>query len=503
MPADVVLVNPSYVYPPMSAVETERLRDDPLWMDLPSAEFLYPPMGLLYVADALVQAGFSVELIDSNLTPSSLDALARRCEGAKVVGISLLVANLRSTYQMVRHMKGRGFEIVVGGAYPSVTPEVVEQLGIRYGISGEGEVPFVDLVRSIVHGEGKPEDIPGIIIHRPGKPLYTTHPDLLRDLDRYRPYRRAVRRKVELRAPKYKLPFAGGIEVALTSRGCPYKCTFCYCSSASPNSMFNTSRWVSIETAVDDFRSVVDAYGPSYIEMVDETFTVKRGFVEDFCHALIDTGLANKVQWGAKTRVDLMDTDLLELMKRAGLRKIGFGLESGVYDHRKAMQKDFGNDKVREVFGACNELNVDSACTIIFGHPDETRADMQTSVDLVKEIQAAYVEFHIMVLIPKTKLFDTAVAEGKVTHDVFERFMRGECEYPEYAPGDITPEEMRAIHRKAIREFYFRPAYIREQLGRVREIRDVYQYAKAARALFDMTDLRRPVWAVGRAALGA
>ena len=167
--------------------------------------------------------------------------------------------------------------------------------------------------------------------------------------------------------------------------------------------------------------------------MIDETFTVNRRYVERFCKAIIDSGETFK--WGAKTRIDLVDEDLIALMARAGLRKLGFGLESGVYDHRRRMRKNFDNPKVEEVFAACRRHGVESACTIIFGHPDETLDEMRQSVEFVKKIRAVYVEFHIMVLIPGTELFRRAVREGKVTEDVFERFMRGETGFPEYAPG--------------------------------------------------------------------
>lgn len=488
---DVILLNPSYIYPPFSPADLRAVKDDPLVMDLPSEEFLYPPVGLLSIAGALRRAGYTVEGIDSNTQPMSMEELARYCEGAKVVGISLLVANLRSTYQLVQHMKGRGYEVVLGGAFPSIEEEVVAKMGLRYGISGEGEVAFRKLCDALIRGEGKPEDIPGIIIAEPGKDeVYTKPPELLTDLDEWLPDRSIMRAGV------YKLPFAGRIELALASRGCPYKCTFCYCSSASPNSMFNTSRWVGVDTIVKDIIETTRRYKPAYLEMVDETFTVNKKYVKDFCQALIDEGF--DVPWGAKTRIDLMDDDLMELMSRAGMRKIGFGLESGVYDHRKAMTKDFSNDKVKQVFDAALRNNVESACTIIFGHPGETLEDMQTSVELVKNVKAAYVEFHIMVLIPKTVLFRQAVAEGKATDDIFDKFMYGYEPYPEYAPGNLTPQDMREVHRSAVRQFYFRPEYIRQALGRVRRPSDLVQYGRAAKSLFKMTDINRPIWALGR-----
>ena len=128
MSADIILLNPSYIYPPFAPEDLAALRDDPLVMDLPSTEFLYPPVGLLSIGGALKRAGYTVEGIDSNTWPMTMEELARHCESAKVVGISLLVANLRSTWQLVQLMKGRGYEIVLGGAYPSVEPEIVAKI---------------------------------------------------------------------------------------------------------------------------------------------------------------------------------------------------------------------------------------------------------------------------------------------------------------------------------------------------------------------------------------
>ncbi|MCP4873406.1 MAG: B12-binding domain-containing radical SAM protein [Proteobacteria bacterium] len=495
MSAEVILVNPSYVYPPLPA--TDVIKDDPLVMDLPSLEFMYPPIGILAISGTLKKHGFSVECIDSNVAGLTMEQLARRCEGAKVVGISLLVANLRATYQLIQVMKGRGYEIVVGGAHPSVEPEVVPKLGIRYGISGEGEESFTSLCKALIRGEGKPEDIPGIIIAETDHPddfrVYTKHPELLENLADYLPDREC------LRSPNYKLPFVGSIEVALGSRGCPYKCPFCYCSSASPNSMFNASRYVPADVLVKDIKQTITQYRPNYLEMIDETFTVNRQWVVDICQGIIDEGI--EFTWGAKTRVDLMDPDLLDLMHRAGMRKIGFGLESGVFDLRKDMTKDFTNAKVKQIFSAANRIGVEPACTIVFGHPNETREDMKESVEFVKSIQAAYVEFHIMILIPKTKNFYLAVEEGKATEDTFDKFMRGEIGYPEYAPGDITHEEMRRIRHDAVRSFYFRPAYIAQQARRsLKRPQELLQYAKTAKSLWDLSKQKKPIWGEGRAA---
>ena len=481
---EVVLVNPSYYFSPVGL----DAADDPHVIGLPSDEFLYPPVGLMTIGGALKRDGFDVQIIDCNAAPGSADDIARRCEGAQVVGISLLVANLRSTLELVQAMQGRGYEVVLGGAHPTVEPQVVAKMGLRYGISGEGEIAFTELCRALIRGQGSPEDIDGIIV-ADGDQVSVRAPNVIQDPSPYGLERSLLDNSV------YKLPFAGTTAVALSSRGCPYTCTFCYCSSASPGQMFNTMRWVDVDVMARDLVDTARTYRPNYIEMVDETFTVSKKYTLELCQALIEAGF--DTPWGAKTRLDLLDEETIEALARAGMRKVGFGLESGVYDHRRAMRKDFTDEVALTTFSTARRYGIETACTMIFGHPDETRQDMQTSIDFVKQADIDYVEFHLMVIIPGTPLFDRALAEGKVTADVFDRFMRGEVDYPEYAPGDITPDEMRAIHRRAIREFYFRPAYFRRTLGRLRRRpTDVVQYARTAKSLMQRS--RLPAWALGR-----
>ena len=488
--AEVVLLNPSYVWPPFTPSAVAALRDDPLMMDLPSAEFLYPPVGLLTIGGALRRAGFRVEGFDCNTRAMPAEAVAQYCEGARIVGISLLVANLRATYILVQHMKRRGYTVVLGGAYPSVEPAVVAWMGLRYGIAGEGEVAFTRLCAALLRGEGRPEDIDGIIIAEDSERVFTRPPQLLTDLDPYMPDRSLMRQGT------YKLPFSGPLEVALASRGCPFRCTFCYCSSPSPASMFTTHRTVGIEAMVHDLMETQRNYKPRYIEMLDETFSVDKRYTKALLRAMIAAGFSTP--FGAKTRIDLVDDELLGLMAQAGLRKLGFGLESGVYDHRRAMRKDFSNDRARGVFDEARRLGIETATTIIFGHPDETIDEMRQSVAFVQDIRAAYVEFHIMVLIPGTDLFRRAVAEGKVQPDVYRRFMLGEVEFPEYAPGSLGPEDMRTVHRQAIWEYYFRPSFVADTLRRVRRPGDLLQYARTARSLLQMSEVKRPIWALGR-----
>ncbi len=488
MNTDVILLNPSYLYAPFEAT---ALKDDPHYLGLPSDEFLYPPLGLLTIGGALKRAGFDVIGIDSNTEPSTIKELAKRCEGAKVVGIALLVANLRSTYDLVQAMKGRGYKIVLGGAQPTVDPAVVAKMGADYGIAGEGEVAFVQLCRALIHGDGKPEDIPGIIIPTGPEEVFSRVPELIEDPSECIPDRSLLRKGV------YKLPFAGHTEVALSSRGCPYECTFCYVSADSAGRVPNTMRWASIDSVVRDMVDASKRWRPNYIEMVDETFTISKKYTLELCEALIEANF--DTPWGAKTRIDLVDEELLEALSRTGMRKIGFGLESGVYDHRRAMKKDFSNADAKKVFQTAARLGMETGCTIIFGHPDETLEEMQMSVDFAKEIDVTYAEFHLMVLMPGTPLFDRAVREGKTTSDVFDRYMRAEVSYPEYTPIGLTPQQLRDFHRHAVRSFYLRPRYMLSTMRRlVHHPQAIGQHLKTAHSLFKRSRPDRPIWSIGR-----
>ena len=119
----------------------------------------------------------------------------------------------------------------------------------------------------------------------------------------------------------------------MLSRGCPFKCTFC----DAPITMGKKLRFWSIDRIIADIRHYVEKYGVTNFVFKDSTFTAKKKWADEFCEALVDSGL--KIKWRCNTRVNLVPPPLLEKMKKAGCYVINFGVESGSPEILKTHQE--------------------------------------------------------------------------------------------------------------------------------------------------------------------
>ena len=124
---------------------------------------------------------------------------------------------------------------------------------------------------------------------------------------------------------KYIIPTMAGKYVIsmMLSRGCPFKCTFC----DAPITMGKKLRFWSMDRIIQDIRHYVEKYGCHNFVFKDSTFTANKKWADEFCDAIMDSGL--KIKWRCNTRVNLVPPPLLEKMKKAGCYVINFGVESG------------------------------------------------------------------------------------------------------------------------------------------------------------------------------
>ena len=190
-----------------------------------------------------------------------------------------------------------------------------------YGIIGEGEQTALELVNAI--HSGNKEEIPSIkgIIFRNDSGIVRTPPRAyIEDLDTIPfPARHLLPDLKKYRYRFYKhLPTA----TIITSRGCPYQCTFC------DRAVFgNKLRMRSIKNMLDEIEILVKEYGVRGINIQDDLFTITPQRVIEFCDQLMSRKL--KISWSCLARVDCITPEMLKIMKKAGCWQIGYGIESG------------------------------------------------------------------------------------------------------------------------------------------------------------------------------
>jgi anaerobic magnesium-protoporphyrin IX monomethyl ester cyclase len=264
----------------------------------------------------------------------------------------------------------------------------------------------------------------------------------------------------------------------MTSRGCPYQCSFCDVY----NIMGRKLRLRSYQNVVDEIQNMVQNYGIKEIFIKDSTFTINKKWVMNFCNEL----LARKIDisYLCNTRVDCIDEPLIKKMKETGCRQISLGIESANEEILKNIKKNITISQVKKAFQLLNKYGIETQAFFMIGNPGETEKTVRETIDLAKELCPDYAVFSVTMLFPNTDLYKWAVAKGCIQDRywymhtspsyIFVSFARGQL-----ALKDLPIERQAKLQKKAYREYYLRPRYILHRLLQLRSIKDFQHSLRA------------------------
>jgi radical SAM superfamily enzyme YgiQ (UPF0313 family) len=357
------------------------------------------PLGPLYLTSALEKAGLSVDFRDYQLLkgedpfrPESIVEFLG--DPAAIVGVSVMTNLLPFTLMALRGFKERFPDrtVILGGVGPkSIEGRIMERFPwIDVIAAGEGEISAPLLVRAL-QGKGRLEDVPGVWYRREGAIRVNPRPPRIRNLDAI-PF--PAFHQVDLKA------YAGyGI---LTSRGCPYECTFC--SVAPIWDRVSYSR--STANIIAEMRLVHEKAGADLFLFQDEFFVSSKARVLDFCAGLKSSGLP--VQWKTFGRVDLTDEETMTAMAEAGCIEIRYGIESGSAAILERTKKGFRPEEAVAVVSRAVRIFPRVDTFFVWGYPFETMADFRQSLFQMISFRAmgARVLPSLLCFLPQTAIYE-------------------------------------------------------------------------------------------------
>ena len=241
--------------------------------------------------------------------------------------------------------------------------------------------------------------------------------------------------------------------VVMTSFGCPFRCIFCNTSGIQRMVTKSPLR------VVDELEGCV-SMGIREFSILDENFTVHHGRVMQIAEEILRRRLS--IVWSFKSRVDLVDRELLRMVRRAGCCSIHFGVESGDPDILTFIRKDITPDQVRQTFRLARQEGLETTAAFMIGFPGETRAQIEKTIDFALEIDPNYAQFAIAIPLPGTELYHMAFERGLFTKDYWQEF----AEHPvrDFRPPGwyeaFSEQEMEDLLDQSYRRFYVRPRYI-------------------------------------------
>ena len=380
-----------------------------------------------------------------------------------VVGISAMTPTADIAARAARVCRPYTERIVLGGPYPTAEGAGVLDVlpDVDALVVGEGEASFPALIQSWERGEQTPPA--GVCVR--GAPFEPRDPPA--DVDALAWPARDLLPNARYR---YLLASRTRFTTMITSRGCPYRCSFCDRSVGG-------RRWRarSAEGVVDELEHVVQRYGIGFVSFYDDNFTFKPARVAAICEAILSRGV--DVEWKCEGRVDNTDPELLQLMRRAGCRLIAFGVESGNEASLKRLRKDIDLTESRRAFAQTRAAGIRSLAYMILGVPGETPVEVRRSAAFAREIGADYVQFSTLAAYPgssleRSQLVGGTSSFGGAAGNPFDNDVRRDT------VTDLPPDQLSSLMQEAWREFYLRPRPM------ARFVRDVWRsgaYQEAGR----------------------
>jgi len=403
---------------------------------LHAEEVSVPPIGIYYVGAMLRENRYDVEILnwhDMNRTPQVIrDILTEK--RPDIIGFSILHANRWGGIEISRIAKeiNPSVKIVFGGIGATFLWKhfLTHFKEIDYAVLGEGERTFLSLVKCIESGADKRlEDIRGIAFRQGDAVLRTHDAESIHDLD-------------ELPNPAKYFTFQ---HVAAT-RGCPGKCTFC----GSPRFWGTRVRYHSSAYFVSQLEYLYKR-GVTFFYFSDDTFTLKKNRVVEICKKIIEKGL--KITWVAISRVDVVNTEILYWMRKAGCTQISYGVESGSESIRnRILNKNVKTEQIKKAFDLTTRYGILARAYFIYGSPGETWDTIGETIALIREIKPLSIIFYILDLFPGTALYADFLRKTGATDNIWLKQIE-DILYFETDP-DLDPERILAFGRKLRTAFH-------------------------------------------------
>ena len=432
------------IYPPDETAESKYVFD------------IFQPLGLAYIAAILEEAEYEVRIIDACTESLSRDQILRRVLSfnPQIVGLSGTTFDFGFMKQLAKEIKSQGdYTVVVGGPHVSALPEeAMQEKCFDYGVIGEGERTVVELIDAISEGSKKKiANVRGIIFYNGSKIVRTPPRAYIEDLDTLPfPARHLLPPITKYRYTSYKyLPTA----TIVTTRGCPYQCTFC-----DQGVFGNKFRTRSVTNIVDEIETLVEQYGVRGINILDDLFTLTSDRVIAFCHELISRKL--KIAWTCLNRADRVNIEMLKIMKKAGCWQICYGIESGNQMVLNTVNKDETLETIAKAVQLTHESKINVWGLFMIGLPGETEASIRDTIQFAKRLPFDRAQLFITQPFPGSELYKTALAEGKIARDVEYHYYHN-FRFPEklaYIPDGLSLEIIKKSRKEFYRAVYLQPS---------------------------------------------
>ncbi len=454
-------------------------------------------MGLAYLAGSLRARGYEAEIWDASVEVD-IETLDEKLSRDKfdIVGFSAPTPLINNAWDEAKIAKKHGALTILGGPHLTLQPhESMEKNQVDLVVRGEAEYTIIEIMAALEkqqeidkyqgsntdNGQNPKLFAPaagwGNILglswrDREGKIRHNLDRPLPDDIDAI-PFPAHDMFKID----RYTNlnPLTDGLDMnaraytIVTSRGCPYKCTYC-----SKPITGDTWRGRTIDNVIAEWEWLVKDLGATEIGITDDIWNLDRQRAKDLCRALIKANL-NHVPWVTihGMKVNNTDAELFQLMKQAGCKRVGFGVENGDdWMLRNVIKKGQTVEMVQNAFQWAKQAKLQTMGFFIFGMPGETEESMEKTIQLALRLDPDLAHFMMAAPFPGTEMWETLKEHGNVFSDNMDWSQLAiQDNKAHFAFGELDKATVERKWHEAHRRFYLRP----KRIARIATRKDTWQ----------------------------
>lgn len=432
--------------------------------NLSSVDSVSPPIGLLCLAAMVRKHGGEVSICDAYARRLDVEQTVEEVlSGAPTaIGVTCMTPSYPAAKVLIEKFKraAPGVSVILGGSHVSAlrSQVMLDIPTLDYAVINEGEITIIDIL-DIVRSGRDASTVEGIIYRNDG-PKETEPRDFIKNMDTI-PYP-AWDLLPSLAAP-YQMSIIGVKNRAATSlittRGCPCNCTFCDVSGVG-----RKVRGYSAEYVIGMMEHLIQNYGIRDFLIYDDTFVALRQRTKVICEEIIRKKW--KINWSCCARVDMVNPETLDLMKRAGCWQIEYGIESGSQKIINLMEKRIDTSRIRKALKWTKDAGIETRGNFIFGYLGETAATLEETIDFAMSLDLDFFQQTFLTPYPGSQIYHEAEKYG-----VFEKDLEKMNNLTiNFIPDGMTKEELKRYSAVAFRRFYLRPRIIMHHLKKVTSI---------------------------------
>jgi len=372
------------------------------------------PLGLVYIATILKENKYDVRIFDSSWD-KNLSNIKKQISSFKpnVVGINATSDLMENVKELSDYSKNLGCLTVLGGPHASVAPKESFEFikSLDFVVFGEGEKTILELLKGIK--ENNLSGVRGIAYKNGGSIHMNEGMEKPCDVNSLPLPDRSL-------IPNYKKYLDSGIIGMSFVRGCPYNCKFC--QPAERKVSGGKVRFRNPRNIAEEIEDLYGKYGEKEIYVSSDLFTENKAWIKEIYYELKKRRLISKVRFIILSRVNLFDEDLARLLKKMGVIRILFGVESGSEKVLNYLNKGTNLKKIKKAFEIARKFKIKTHALFILGTPIETDQTLHETKKLIDEIKPTQIMFASFTALPGTYFYHFFKKEGLLNIKSYEQF---------------------------------------------------------------------------------